>query len=154
MLEHAVRFLGLLCVGLAAGTALCVLFVERTWTGSGQFYTEYMQLMIRALTVPAPALGGIGLVAISMDALLLYRRGVGAPFWLEVAALVLSLVALALTRLGHFPINDQIMSWNPGSPPADWAGVQARWFALHLARTCAAVGSFVMLLLGNAWRQA
>lgn len=152
MLENVVRFLGLLCCGLAAGIALCILLVERAWSGSGQFYTELMQLLNRALTVPAPALGAGGLVALSVDAVLLFRRGGGAPFWLVVAAIGLALVAMAVTKLGHFPINDQVLKWNPASPPPDWTAVQARWSALHVARTLAAVGSFVLLLSSTVVR--
>ena len=152
MFDPTVRFLGLLSGGLAAGIALCVLLMDRAWAGTGQFYTELMQLQIRVLTVPAPALGALGLVTISIDAALLWRRGGGAPFWLGVAAISLGVTAMALTRLGHFPINDQILKWNPVSPPADWMSVQARWSALHVARTIAAVGSFSLFLLGNLMR--
>jgi uncharacterized membrane protein len=156
MLEQSTRFVGLLCVGLAAGVALCVLLAERAWGAgpdTGQFYTQFMQLMIRALTVPGPALGGLALVAMSIDAVLLFKRGEGAAFWLGVAAVSLSLVAMALTRFGHFPINDQVLKWNPVSPPADWQTVQAKWSALHVGRTISAVGSFALFLLGNLVRK-
>ena len=150
MLEHLVRFVGLFCLGLAAGIAVCVLLTDRIQAGTGQFYTELMQLLNRALTVPAPALGALGLVAMSADSVLLFERGGGAAFWVGVAAALLNLVALGLTRFGHFPINAQIFQWSPASPPAHWARVQMRWSALHFGRTCSAVGSFALFLLGNS----
>ena len=152
MLEHSIRFVGLFCVGLAAGIASCVLLMERVWVGTGRFYTELMQLLNRALTVPGPALGALGVLAMSIDTALLFKHGAGPVFWLGLAAVSLNLIALALTKLGHFPINDQVLKWNPASPPADWTTVQARWSALHVARTISAVGSFALAVLGNVLR--
>lgn len=152
MFEHAVGFVGLFCAGLAAGIALCVFLAERLFAGTGQFYTELMQLLNRALTVPAPALGAVGLLAMSIDAAMLFRQGVGAAFWLGVAAVFLSIAAAALTKFGHFPINAKVIKWNPASPPADWTAVQARWSALHVARTISAVGGFAFFLLSNLLR--
>ncbi len=156
MLEQSAVFLGLLCIGLAAGIAVCVLLAERAWgtgPGTGQFYTELMQLMNHALTVPAPALGALAVVAMSVDAVLLFKRGEGTALWLVAGAIALNVVAGLLTKLGHFPINDQILKWNPASPPADWQTVQARWSALHVGRTLCAVGSFALFLLGNLVRK-
>jgi hypothetical protein len=138
--------------GLAGGIALGVLLAGRAWTGTAQFYTELMQLLIRVLTVPAPALGALGLVAMSIDAALLFNRGQGAALALGLGAIALGVVALALTKFGHFPINDQVLGWNPASPPADWTRMQAKWSALHLGRTVAAVGGFGLLLLSNLLR--
>ena len=152
MLEHSIRLVGLLCVGLAAGIALCVLFLQRNWTGTGQAYAELMQLSIRALTVPAPALGALGLVAMTIDSALLFKRGGGAAAWLSAAAALLGLAAMALTKFGHFPINDQILRWDPARPPADWTSVQARWSALHLGRTISGTASFALYLPGNLLR--
>ena len=148
MLDFALQFVGLFCVGLAAGITVCVLLMERVFSGSGQFFTEWMQLMVRALTGPGPALGVLSMVAMAADASGLFKRGGGVPFWLCVGALALNLVALALTRLGHFPINDVIATWNPSSPPPDWAEVHARWTGFHVGRTASVVGSFSLYL----WR--
>ena len=98
-----------MCVGLAGGIALCILLAERVGTDNGQFYTQLMQMQIRALTVPAPALGVLGLVAMITDSTLLYTRGGGIALWL-VGAAVLCIVALGLTKFGHFPIT--IGSWD------------------------------------------
>jgi len=153
MIETALKFVGLLCSGLAAGITVCVFLAGRAFAGSGQFYTELMQMLNRALTVPAPLLGAVALLAIAVDAALLFKRGGGVAAWLGVAAVVLSVAAAALTKLGHFPINDQILTWDPANPPADWIAVQAKWSALHVARTISAVGSFALFLLGTLVRR-
>ncbi len=151
-LELTTRFLGLLCSGLAAGMALCVLLAERAFSGSGRFYTELMQLLRRALTVPGPALGALGLLSMSVSAVLAYRSGGGPALWLGLLALALAMSALAITKFGHFPINAVMGTWNPDSPPAEWKTVQARWTALHVARTAAATGSFALFLMGALWQ--
>ena len=153
MFEQAARFVGLSCLGLASGMALCVLLVQRVGTDDGQFYTQLMQIMSRALTVPGPALGAFGLIAMVTDATLLYMRSGGIALWLVGAAILLSLVALALTKFGHFPINDRILGWVPTKPPADWRAVQSQWSALHMGRTICATGSFALLVLSNLLRR-
>jgi hypothetical protein len=152
MLEFAARFVSLFSIGLVSGIALCVLLVERVWAGNGQFYTQLMQLLNRALTVPTTLLGAVGLVATATDAALLSRRGAGAALWLAGVAVLLNVAALALTKLGHFPINDLVLKWDAVHPPADWTHVQARWSALHVVRTICGVGTFALLILSNLLR--
>lgn len=150
MLEQVARFVGLFCVGLAAGIASCVLLANRVWSGSARFYTELMQLLIRALTVPAPALGAVAMVAMAVDAWWSFHHGQVAMLSLTLVALALNVFAAALTKFGHFPMNDRMMKWDPAAPPADWMRVQARWSAFHMARTFAVVGSFGFFLLRNS----
>ena len=150
MIEQIARFLGLACTGLAAGIAVCVVLIDRNWSGTSRFYTEFKQLLIPRLTLPAPALGALGMVAVAINAALLVQRGAGAAFGLAVASDLCGLAAMALTKFGHFPINDRILKWDPASPPGDWASVHARWSALHVARTIAALGSFGFFLLSTS----
>ena len=149
MLEPAVRFVSLFCMGLAAGITVCVLLTEQAWAGTARFYTELKQLWIRVLTVPAPALGALATATMLVDTYLLFERGARAALWLVAAAVVLNVAALALTKLGHFPINHQILEWDPANPPADWGRIRVRWSALHAGRTALAVGSFSLLLLAS-----
>ena len=153
MLEYPARFVSLFAAGIMTGLSLCVFFAERVWAGNGQFYTQLMQLWIRALSVPAMVVGGLGLLAIGTDAAVLFKRGAGAAFWLAVIAAVFGVVAFALTRFGHFPINDQIAKWDPSDPPVNWTSVQARWSALHVGRTFCSVISFALLLSSNLLRR-
>lgn len=140
------RVVGVLASGLAAGGALCILFLERGFAGDAAFYTQYKQLLIRSLTVPLPALGLVALLANAYDCYLLFRQGFTPLLALSVSALLLGLCAIALTRGGHFPLNAEILTWSPSTPAPDWASVQAKWWTLHVARTVASVGSFALFL--------
>lgn len=153
MLVVVARFLELFCLGLASGIALAVFLVERVFEGGGSLYTELMQLFNRAFTRPAPILGAVALLAMATDGAILFRRSAGAAFWLTAAAVAFSVGALALTKLGHFPINDRVLEWDPRDPPADWKNVQARWSALHVGRTLCSVSSFALIVLRNLVRE-
>lgn len=149
MFELVIRFLALLTTGLAAGGALCIVFLDRMLGSSGAFYTEYKQLSVRALTLPLPALGIVGTVCAAVFAYYLAQRDATLSFRLTLGAVLLGVAAGVITRAGHFPINDQIMTWSPDAPPATWMATQARWSALHLARTAVSTCGFALLLLAN-----
>jgi hypothetical protein len=51
------------------------------------------------------------------------------------AALVLLVLALAVTFAVNGPINIEQLDWNVQAPPADWASVRDRWQIAHAVRT-------------------
>ncbi len=56
--------------------------------------------------------------------------------YLLVAAVVFCLLAAALvTRFGNQPVNAIVMTWNPQSPPAEWAQLRDAWWQWHMVRT-------------------
>ena len=152
MFHLTVRVLALLGTGLAAGAALCILFAERSFAGGAADYVAYKQLMIRALTVPVPALAALGVVAAAIDAALLWPRGASLPLALTAVAVLLNVAAMVLTVRGHFPLNDAIIAWSPATVPATWGAVRARWALIHALRTATSVASFVALVVGNVTR--
>ena len=148
------RFMSLLLVGLVAGATLCVLLVERSLPDSASFYVLYKQRMIQALTIPLPLLAVLGLVAVLVDAYGLWREPSGSRLCLGLALGAVAMIATGglLTKLGHFPINDQIMTWDPAAPPATWTAVQAKWAGLHLMRTLASTAAFALVIASNLLR--
>jgi uncharacterized membrane protein len=44
-------------------------------------------------------------------------------------------VQLIITLAGNVPINDQISSWSPNNPPAEWQDVRDRWNVFNNLRT-------------------
>ncbi len=61
--------------------------------------------------------------------------------------LVFVVGVFAVTIILNVPINNQILSWNVQSPPADWQTLRDRWNALSYLRTPAAGLSFVLFML-------
>jgi uncharacterized membrane protein len=148
------RLTAVLLTGLLAGSGLAISLLEANLGGSSSFYTEYKQLVIRAYTIPLPVLGG-GSILASVAIAFLGRR-YGMTLWLALAAALLVATGLVITLLVHFPINAQIMTWSPQSPPADWRQLADRWREANLIRSAAAIIAFVLLLvpLGGGRRTA
>lgn len=145
----AARGTGVLLTGVLAGAVLAVWLLERRLGASGERYTRVMQEMIPAYTVPLPVLGAAALLTTVLAAVLARRdrRAVA----LTAAAGGLLVVGLAVTARVNLPLNEVILTWTPGNPPADLQQVRERWSAAHTVRTVAALGaaSLLALVLGR-----
>ncbi|MFG3706401.1 anthrone oxygenase family protein [Micromonospora sp. NPDC047670] len=69
-----------------------------------------------------------------------------AARWYAVAAGVLALTSLLVTRFGNVPINGKIKTWSSSLPP-DHAEILQRWEVYHDIRTATAVAAFVLLIV-------
>jgi uncharacterized membrane protein len=149
-----VRFVSILFAGLVAGATVCVLLVERSLPDSGSFYVLYKQRMIQALTVPLPLLAALAAVAVLVDVYGLWREPSSSRvcLGLAVGSVAFMVAGGILTKAGHFPINDQIATWDPAAPPASWSAIQAKWASLHLARTLVSTAAFALLIASNLLR--
>jgi hypothetical protein len=49
------------------------------------------------------------------------------------------LTSLLVTAKWELPINAQVMTWQPGHPPADWTTHRNRWETVHVARAATAL---------------
>lgn len=132
MAQKAMLFGSLLFVGLTAGSAYVVWFVYNPRGMSSAFYVENMQHAIRVLTVPLPAIVVLGLL-FTMIASFQARNDRFAFLLLATACLCVLAVAL-ITRFGNIPINNQILSWQIDSPPANWSAIAQQWWRLQTAR--------------------
>ena len=149
-----VRFVSILFAGLVAGATVCVLLVERSLPDSGSFYVLYKQRMIQALTVPLPLLAALAAVAVLVDVYGLWREPGSSRvcLGLAVGSVAFMVAGGILTKAGHFPINDQIATWDPAAPPASWSAIQAKWASLHLMRTLVSTAAFALVIASNLLR--
>src|SRR5579859_7802223 len=122
----------LLFVGLTAGAAYVVWFIYRPDGMSSAFYVESMQQAIRRLTIPLPAIVVLGLLFTAVAAY--QARNDRAVFSLLLTACLCVLAVALITRFGNIPINNQILTWNIDSPPADWLPVAKLWWRFQTAR--------------------
>ena len=72
----------------------------------------------------------------------------GLTFWFTVAGLSCIVTMLAISLLGNVPINKQVISWDPESPPDDWLRLRKRWDNLHQIRILLDVIALICFLLG------
>ena len=89
--------------------------------------------------------------------------GILAPLWwawtihatpvargCAIAAGVMNLIAVGVTRLGNVPINQLVRKWLTEPPPADYMGALHRWTVFNDIRSAAAVLGFALILIADA----
>ena len=141
-----VLFGSLVFVGLTAGAAYVVWFDYDPSGVSPAFYAETMQHAIRVLTVPLPAIVVLGLIFTVLATF--QARNDRAPFFLLAAASLCIIAVALITSLGNIPINNQILTWNIESPPANWAQIAGRWWRFQTARLV--LQTFALCLVSSA----
>ena len=130
--RQIILFGSLLFVGLTAGAAYVVWFVYNPGRMSSAFYVENMQHAIRALTIPLPTIVVLGLLFTAVASF--QARNDRAVFSLLVTACLCVLAVGLITRFGNIPINNQMLTWNIDSPPADWLTLAKEWWRFQTAR--------------------
>jgi Domain of unknown function (DUF1772) len=142
--RQIILFASLLFVGLTAGAAFVVWFVYNPDGMSSAFYIENMQHSIRRLTIPLPTIVALGLlfiVAASFQA-----HSDRSVFCLLATACLCVLAVGLITRFGNIPINNQILTWDIDSPPADWLTVAKQWWRLQTARLILQTTAFGLVI--------
>jgi Domain of unknown function (DUF1772) len=89
--------------------------------------------------------------------------GILAPLWwawtirvmsaaraCAVAASVMNVTAVLVTRLGNVPMNQLIRKWLTEPPPADYLEQLHRWDVFNNIRTVAAIFGFLLILIADA----
>ncbi len=99
--------------------------------------------------------------AIVMQSIMLV--GILSPLWLAwlirtmpaarvcaVAAGIMNLTAVLVTRFGNVPINQLIRKWLTEPPPANYLESLHRWTVFNNIRSAAAVIGFLLILIADA----
>jgi Domain of unknown function (DUF1772) len=89
--------------------------------------------------------------------------GILAPLWwawtirtmpaarnCAVAAGILNLTAVLITRIGNVPVNQLIRKWLTEVPPANYMESLHRWTVFNNIRSAAAVCGFLLILIADA----
>ena len=69
-------------------------------------------------------------------------------FYLNLAGLTCFVVALLVTMLVEVPIVKQIVTWTPGTLPANWQQLRDRWGAFHVVRVVMGIAGLGLLAAG------
>jgi uncharacterized membrane protein len=148
-LLSTVRAAALALLGLFAGGVFFTVLAPSLADLPGEAYVRYWQALNgdNGRALPPLLLACIGLI---LAAAIGSRRRGRLTFGLTVAALLLLVLAVAVTLTQMDHLNRLADSWDPAQLPADWADARRRWPAWHNARTLLAVGAFVALLTAQA----
>ncbi len=139
------KLVTLLLSGLLAGAVVLVWVGDRPFDMSPRLYVEFQQARISALTLPMPLLGAS--TTIFAILLTLSLRGQQSAFYLTLAATLCFVAGMAVTVAFNMPINNQVVVWSAGAPPADWWQLRDRWWSWHIVRTLLSIAAFISLLL-------
>jgi hypothetical protein len=99
--------------------------------------------------------------AVVMQSIMLV--GILAPLWwawtmrampaaraCAVAASIMNLAAVLVTRFGNVPINQLVRAWLSNPPPANYLESLHRWTVFNDIRTAAAAIGFLLILIADA----
>lgn len=137
--------------GVLAGAILGTWLSEASFGGSAEPWIAYHQAITSAYTGVVPPIGGLAMIA-TLTALAGSWR-TPRTRWLLVAAAGCLVIGMLVTVLVHFPINDEIMTWQPSAPPADWQERRDGWLIAHAVRTVIAMAGFVLLVVAATLRR-
>ncbi|HTE29955.1 MAG TPA: DUF1772 domain-containing protein [Chryseolinea sp.] len=145
------RVFSLLLTGFIAGT-----FFYGTFTVIPTFYEvpPSIHLSFRTALMHHNVVIVMSLVVSAIAVLVVYSwhmRKVKIARTLCYAALIFTIVSLVITRVGSVPINMEIKTWSPASPPQNWLTILRQWDFYNLIRTITSIGSFVCLLVADIW---
>lgn len=146
----ALEFVNLFSVGILAG----ILFIIEYGVGRAtaavldeQLQLQLRQALIRGLRVLVPAIL-VPTVLLGVATTILDGNGPGFVF--RCAGMLAVITCLLLAFFGTAPINQAILSWQPGAPPNNWRTLLSRWKRLDIGRTWAGIAAFALFLTAAA----
>ncbi|MEU4293078.1 anthrone oxygenase family protein [Kribbella sp. NPDC026596] len=143
ILARIARSASQICCGILVGVALTVLVLELALRSlDGPHYVVVRQAEYEYFTWFIGAVFVATLIAVVTAVTQAYKadRSLLRP---TLIALVLILLAVAVTLVVNGPINLEQQRWNAQAPPTDWARIRDRWQMAHAVRTaalCVALG--------------
>lgn len=144
MTSLIIDFADLLLAGLLTGAIFGVFLIMSPAGLDATTYVIQQQNGIRALNSIMPLLGALTIVLTLAAAFV----ASGDPLRMNLlfaAAAGLIVVGL-VTRFLNQPINATVMTWNAGSPPADWTTLRDAWWRWHLVRLVLSLASLSLII--------
>jgi hypothetical protein len=154
------KLLSLMSTGFLAGVFTYALFaiipawndvprqVHFTYRVALMKHNAIVMQSIMALGIVAPLWWAFTFRAMPLNAVPFGR--VSSARLCALAASVMNLTAVLITRFGNVPINQFIRKWLTEPPPANYLEPLHRWTVFNNIRTAAAVLGFLLILAADA----
>ena len=80
---------------------------------------------------------------------------IGQPisFTLEVAGILLFVLALVVTAAVEVPIVARVRTWTTTTLPDNWAQQRDRWVSFHILRVVPGIAGVALLVAGALWQR-
>ncbi len=147
-----VRVAAVFCTGLFAG----ILFGDRMGASfarpemAASAFVQFQQIVHRNYVVMMPVLLFSAIILSLVWLFLARSQPKRAEFWLVAVATGAVIVVLAMTLAVSVPINNELMTWNIASPPANVMEIWAPWEKVHSLRTVLVMVAFLMEVVALA----
>lgn len=147
MTIRILRFVDILLVALLAGTSFGI-WVGLNPTGySPATYLEQQQHLVSSLNTLMVAMVILATL-ITITTALLQRQDKPVFYMLLVAAICL-FSCIVISRMGNFPIQQEMFGWKADSIPGNWTEMRDKWWSFHILRTVAELIALVLVIWTN-----
>ena len=147
---RAAKLLSLMSTGFLAGVFTYAIFaIIPAWNEvPRQVHFTYRVALMRHNAIVMQSIMAVGILAPLWWAWTI--RAMPTARACAVAAAVMNLTAVVVTRFGNVPINQVIRQWLMTPPPAGYLEPLHRWTVFNNIRTGAAVLGFILILIADA----
>jgi Domain of unknown function (DUF1772) len=143
------KLLSLMSTGFLAGVFTYAFFaIIPAWNEvPRQVHFTYRVALMRHNAIVMQSIMALGIVAPMWWAWTI--RAMPAARACAMAASIMNLTAVLVTRFGNVPINQLVRKWLTEPPPADYLVPLHRWTVFNNIRSLAAVFGFALILIAD-----
>jgi uncharacterized membrane protein len=144
------KLLSLISTGFLAGVFTYAFFaIIPAWNEvPREVHFTYRVALMRHNAIVMQSIMAVGIIAPLWWAWTI--RAMPAARACAVAASVMNLTAVVVTRFGNVPINQYVRKWLTETPPMDYLEILHRWTVFNNIRSVAAVLGFALILIADA----
>lgn len=143
MKSSIIRFINVVLAALLAGVSFGIWLGFNPLHLTPSTFVEQQQNMLRSLSVLMVSLVVLATL-ITLVSAILQKNEKSVLITLLIAA-GFFIACILITRFGNKPIDDIMMSWVPGSLPANWKELQVNWWWFHKIRTISELAALSLI---------
>lgn len=138
-----IRFTNIIIAALLAGTSFGIWIGLNPLNYSASTYIEQQNNLVLSLNTLMVSLVVFATVVTVASAYLQRKNKLIFITLLFAAASFAS--CILISRFGNLPIQEEILTWNPNSPPDNWTILRDKWWSFHIMRTIAELVALVLI---------
>lgn len=138
-----IRFTNIILAALLAGTSFGILVGFNPMHYSASTYIEQQKNLVLSLNALMVSLVIFATLVTIVSAFLQRRNRTVFVTLLVAAAFFAS--CIFISRFGNRPIQNEMLTWNANSIPANWTMLREKWWSFHIVRTVAELIALVLV---------
>jgi Domain of unknown function (DUF1772) len=138
-----IRFANIIIAALLAGTSFGIWIGFNPISYSASTYIEQQQNLVLSLNTLMISLVIIATLVTVLSAYLQRKNKIVFVALLFAALCFAS--CILISRLGNFPIQNDMLTWNANAIPDNWKMLRDKWWSFHIMRTVAELIALVLV---------